>query len=191
MTAGQAPGIAGLKARLKERLREWWRPLHGRLEEIWTAPAAGRPMQPRDAVQLTAGGGLEGDRYATGQGHWHAVEACDVTLITADELRRATRRAVRSRERDLIAPGEHRRNLVVSGLRHSPREGLLHIGDTTLEVERPRPPCGWLNQVTGYNLAGALRRDSGICLKVRRGGTIRPGDPVLWEPASQDAEARR
>ncbi|WP_018866685.1 MULTISPECIES: MOSC domain-containing protein [unclassified Thioalkalivibrio] len=154
----------------------------GRLEAIWIADRAGTPMHDCAAVEVTEAG-LTSDRYATGQGHWHTVESCPVTLICSAELDRATRRARRLRQPATPTPGDHRRNLVVSGLRRSPRAGTLRIGVVRFAITRPRPPCGWLNQVVGYNLAGALRQDSGICLRPLEPGTIRRGDPVHWEAA--------
>ncbi|WP_019625860.1 MOSC domain-containing protein [Thioalkalivibrio sp. ALJT] len=166
-------------------LRRWLRSLRpgrarGQLETIWLADRAGAPMYAQATAAVTAQG-LSGDRYATGQGHWHTVESCPVTLITVTELERATRRARRLREPATPAPGEHRRNLVVSGLRHSPRTGTLRIGAVRFAITRPRPPCGWLNQVVGYNFARALRQDSGICLQPLETGVIQCGDRVHWE----------
>lgn len=156
------------------------RHVRGELAEIWIAEQAAAPMTPCNCVEVGSEG-LEGDRYSTGRGHWHPVEACRVTLICAEELDRARHRALRLREPARIAPGEHRRNLVVSGLGRSPHEGLLRIGEIRFAIVRPRPPCGWLNQVVGYNLAGALRQDSGVCLRALDAGTIRIGDPVDWK----------
>lgn len=152
----------------------------GELAEIWIAEQAAAPMTSRSCVEVGSEG-LEGDRYSTGRGHWHPVEACRVTLICAEELDRSRRRASRLREPARIAPGEHRRNLVVSGLGRSPHQGQLRIGDVRFVIVKPRPPCGWLNQVVGYNLAAALRQDSGVCLRALDTGTIRTGDPVDWQ----------
>ncbi|WP_018945819.1 MULTISPECIES: MOSC domain-containing protein [unclassified Thioalkalivibrio] len=154
----------------------------GTLDAIWIAEQAGAPMAPCERIELDLAG-LQGDRYHEGRGHWHPVEACRVTLIGAEELERARRRARRLRHPANLVPGEHRRNLVVSGLGRNPREGELRIGDTRFVVERPRPPCGWLNQVVGYNLAAALRHDSGICLRPLETGTLHVGDPVHWHTA--------
>ncbi|WP_018873605.1 MOSC domain-containing protein [Thioalkalivibrio sp. ALJ16] len=172
-------------------LRRWLQTLRrgntsGRLEAIWSASHAGAPMCAHASMNVTAQG-LSGDRYATGRGHWHTVESCPVTLITAGELERAARRGRRLRAPATPAPGDHRRNLVVSGLGRSPRTGTLRIGSVRFAITRPRPPCGWLNQVVGYNLAGALRQDSGICLQPLDSGVLHCGDRVHWEP---DADIR-
>nr|WP_038052743.1 MOSC domain-containing protein [Thioalkalivibrio sp. ALJ1] len=167
------------------RWLEWLRPTptQGTLETIWVAATAGAPMSNRHQTHVDDAG-LEGDRYALGRGHWHPVESCPVTLICRAELDRAARRARRLREPAASTPGEHRRNLVITGLRRSPHEGVLVIGQVRFAILRPRPPCGWLNQVVGYNLARALGRDSGICLRTLESGILQVGDPVRWEPTS-------
>ena len=42
----------------------------GRVEAIHVAPEAGAPMVPLARARAIAASGLEGDRYATGRGHW-------------------------------------------------------------------------------------------------------------------------
>lgn len=149
-----------------------------RLQAIYTCSKAGEPMQAQPFVEVIAGSGLAGDRYSLGTGHWHPVESCAVTLISEDDLERARRRL------DVhLDQGRHRRNLVVAGVRARDLEGRrVRIGSAVFAWEKPRPPCGYLNQITGENLAKALGRDSGVCLRVIEGGLIRVGDPLLIEP---------
>ncbi|MFO7954419.1 MOSC domain-containing protein [Thioalkalivibrio sp.] len=162
--------------RLRAWRPDWFGPPAARLQAIHVCTAAGDPMESVDAIEAIAGSGLRGDRYATNRGHWHAVESCPVTLITVPELQRASQR-----RGGPIEPGEHRRNLVVSGWYRMPRQsGFLFIEDAVLKIGRPRPPCGYLNQLTGDNLARALGLDSGICLDVVRSGTLRTGARVTW-----------
>lgn len=139
-------------------------------------------MQANDAAEVLAGRGLAGDRYCLGTGHWHPVESCEVTLISEDDLRRARRRL------DVpLDQGRHRRNLVVSGIRTRDLEGhCFRIGTARFAYRKPRPPCGYLNQVTGANLAKALGRNSGICLEILESGLIRVGDPLVLEPPGHD-----
>jgi len=164
-----------------------WRTLLGRLrgpaqpprlQAIYVCASAGEPMQPKDSVEVIAGRGLAGDRYCLGTGHWHPVESCGVTLISEDDLLRARRRL------DVqLDHGRHRRNLVVTGLRTADLKGRrFRIGPALFAWQRPRPPCGYLNQITGENLARALRANSGICLDTLEGGLIRVGDALVLEP---------
>jgi MOSC domain-containing protein YiiM len=162
--------------RLLARLRRSEQIPH--LQAIYVCASAGEPMQPRASAEVLAGRGLAGDRYCLGTGHWHPVESCEVTLISADDLRRARRRL------DVqLDNGRHRRNLVVAGLRTRDLEGRrFRIGSALFAWQRPRPPCGYLNQLTGENLARALRTNSGVCLSTLEGGVIRVGDALVLEP---------
>lgn len=135
-------------------------------------------MRTQPFAKAIAGGGLAGDRYHLGTGHWHPVESCAVTLISEDDLQRARRRLDVS-----LDQGRHRRNLVVAGLRTRDLEGRrFRIGSVVFAWQKPRPPCGYLNQVTGDNLAKALGHNSGVCVQVIEGGVIRVGDELQLEP---------
>ncbi|MCA1790412.1 MAG: MOSC domain-containing protein [Thioalkalivibrio sp.] len=141
------------------------------------SPRAGEPMQSLRAADAATGEGLVGDRYRTGSGHWHPVESCQVTLISADDLERAQRRLPVALEH-----GEHRRNLVISGMRTRALEGRrFRIGTARFEYWKPRPPCGYINQISGENMARALGRNSGVCLVVLEGGRLEVGDEVILE----------
>jgi len=149
-----------------------------RLAAIFVSPRAGAPMQALRAADAATGQGLVGDRYQTGSGHWHPVESCQITLISADDLARAQRRLPVA-----LDHGEHRRNLVISGMRTRALEGRrFRIGTAQFEYWKPRPPCGYINQVTGENMAKALGRNSGVCLLVLEGGRLEVGDAVILEP---------
>lgn len=151
------------------------KPRQGRLEAIFIAPSAGVPMLSVTSTQALVGLGLEGDRYALKQGYWKATEACEVTLISEQDLQRARRRQAPGS----LEQGSHRRNLVISGLSCSDLKGYdIEIGRSILRDHKPRPPCGYLDQIEGKGLAKALGRNSGICLHVIQSGLIRVGDVI-------------
>ncbi len=160
-----------------------WRPF-GRahppavLTAIYLAPAGGRPMQAVEAARAIEGTGLEGDRYAARAGFWKATDACQVTLISEDDLRRA-RTGGRAELRERLAAGHHRRNLVVGGIRTERLDGRrFRIGDAVFAYGKPRPPCGYLDSIEGDGMCRALGRHSGVCLRVLQGGTIAVGDAL-------------
>ncbi|WP_462329827.1 MOSC domain-containing protein [Thiohalocapsa halophila] len=161
------------------RLRTWLqrlrrRPGAGRLEAILLADSAGAPMQAMDSTVAIAGRGLEGDRYAAGTGWWRATDGCQVTLIHAEHLARAARKSGLD-----VSDGRHRRNLVVSGLAGVELRGRqLRIGTALFAWHRVRPPCGYLDQVSGRGTAKALGKRAGICLTVIEGGRLNVHDPV-------------
>lgn len=131
-------------------------------------------MRACTQVLAVAGRGLAEDRYATGRGYWRLTDGCEVTLILAEALARAERRHGLA-----LGTGQHRRNLVVSGLVGVELRGRgLQIGPAYLHWQRPRPPCGYLDRVAGRGSAKALGRHGGHCLRVHRGGLIQVGDAV-------------
>ena len=149
----------------------------GTLEAIYTAPAAGVPVQARSAIQAAAGRGLEGDRYWKSAGsfsRWPGPRR-EVSLIAAEALEAA--------ERDFgvaVSAGEHRRNLVVRGV---PLDCLVKrefvIGGVRLRGVRPCAPCKYLVRVTGQEaLFDALVRRGGLRAEVLAGGAIRVSDSV-------------
>ncbi|HKJ70867.1 MAG TPA: MOSC domain-containing protein [Gammaproteobacteria bacterium] len=149
------------------------------VEAIYVAPEAGAPMRSLEAAEVS-GAGLAGDRYAAGAGYWQGPDACAVTLIRAEDLERIARRTGLA-----VAAGEHRRNLVVRGLRRGDLEGgRLVIGEALLAPQGARPPCGYLERLTRPGMARALRGRSGVCLRVERAGTLRVGDIVRIGPGT-------
>jgi MOSC domain-containing protein YiiM len=160
---------------LQRRLRPAEEP---RLVAIYIAAQAGAPMQGRESARALPGLGLEGDRYAAGTGHWRATDGCQLTLIAAEHLARAQRRTGLRLE-----DGAHRRNLVVAGLsRTDLRHTQLRIGTVVLSWHRPRPPCGYLDQIAGPGMAKALGRQSGHCFQVVAGGHLQIGDRIEVQP---------
>jgi MOSC domain-containing protein YiiM len=161
------------------RLFNWlnsWRDdeLEGRLEAIFVAETAAAAMRAVDSCGCIAGRGLEGDRYAAGTGHWIKTDGCQVTLVSSEDIARATARGPQS-----FAHGEHRRNLVVSGIPLDAYRGReLVIGEVRFGFHRLRPPCGYLDRLLQPGAAKALGRGAGIALRVLTDGTIRVGDRV-------------
>ncbi|MGB5733398.1 MAG: MOSC domain-containing protein, partial [Thiohalocapsa sp.] len=139
---------------------------------IFVADAAGAPMRPCEQVLAVVDAGLAEDRYALGQGFWRLTDGCQVTLIHAEDLARAERRHNLS-----LGTGEHRRNLVVSGLARAELRGRrIRIGEALFEWHRVRPPCGYLDRVSGKGTAKALGRHAGHCLRVCESGLVKVGD---------------
>ncbi|MGH8936439.1 MAG: MOSC domain-containing protein [Acidimicrobiia bacterium] len=82
--------------------------MDGTVVGIFIAPEEAAPVVSLERVQAVAGRGLEGDRYYLRDG---AKPAQEITLIEAERLEAA------GRDQGLdLAPGEHRRNIVTSGV---------------------------------------------------------------------------
>lgn len=162
------------------RFLNTWRDdeLRGRLQQIFIAPQAGAPMQAVQSGFCEPGRGLRDDRYALGRGHWIKTDGCEVTLVRAEDIERASRRGPVS-----FTNGEHRRNLVVTGIPiEAYRRARVRIGSALLQFDRLRPPCGYLDRLVQPGAAKALGRSAGIGLRVLEAGEIRVGDSVRVLP---------
>jgi MOSC domain-containing protein YiiM len=76
---------------------------------IFVAEVGSEPMQSVDRVEAVEGG-LRGDRYYEGRGHYTPFDVCEVTLIASEDI------ATINDEFDpSLSAGEHRRNIVTEG----------------------------------------------------------------------------
>ena len=148
----------------------------GVIEKIFITPRGGEPMQPLAEVEAVEGRGLRGDRYLARTGYWTSVDECEVTLIQGEDLDEIT-----STTPLRVLNGEHRRNLVTRGIELMDLLGQrFQIGEAVLEYDRPRPPCTYIQSLTGQQgLTRALGRRGGICVRVVKSGTIRVQDPII------------
>ena len=149
-----------------------------RLTAIYISSAAGEPMQSVEDVTAIVGKGLGSDRYAQTKGFWKSTDSCEVTLITQEEIDRASRHAAAAITQQL-ATGGHRRNLVIGGLSPGQLSGSrFAIGEVVFKYMRPRPPCGYLDRIAGNGMHKALGKHSGACIVIVSGGRLSVGDTV-------------
>ncbi len=148
------------------------------LKAIFVAVSAGEPMRSVEATEAMTNRGLKGDRYSEDRGHWKSIDGCQVTLITEHDLEQAKKRAAGEFQQSLDN-GSHRRNLVIAGLKTKNLEGKkFRIGAAVFSYDKLRPPCAYLDQISGDGLCRALGRHSGACLRVVSGGRVAVGDTV-------------
>ena len=149
--------------------------MQGTVKAIYIVGEGGAPMQKLDQVKALADCGLEGDRYCKRAGYWTGVDECQATLIAAEDLEEITRTTdVR------IQNGEHRRNLITRGIRLDSLQGkMFQVGEAVFEYDRPRPPCGYIQEITQPGMTQALMGRGGICARVVRSGLIRVGDSIV------------
>lgn len=146
------------------------------LRAIYIATAAGQAMQAVADIEALQGSGLQGDRYCSDAGHWQSIEGCQVTLISEHDLHSAKHKTSPQIEAELDSGG-HRRNLVIDGIKTKQLEGKsFRIGSAVFQYDKPRPPCGYIDQVAGKGMGKALSHYSGICIKVVRSGRLAVGD---------------
>ena len=147
----------------------------GAVDALVTAPEAGAPPVRHEAVEVRSGG-VEGDRYRSGDGHFQ-LDGCAVTLVAAEALRE-----VREETGIDVTDGRHRRNVVVDGFGDEMDDLLdatVAVGDALLRPTRRRPPCARVEELAGEDgLSSALRNRGGLCCDVVEPGRVAVGDPV-------------
>ena len=121
----------------------------GKLLHIHIAEKGSAPMQELTAATLIPGVGIEGDRYATGRGHYSAFP--DIREITLTEIETII---ALKRDHDVDLPvAEHRRNLTTQAVPLNHLVGrLFYVGSALLEGGRLNPPCRYLDMVTGLSV---------------------------------------
>lgn len=144
------------------------------LSAIFTSPEAGADMQSIEAVQAVKDRGLLGDRYFKDTGHWHSIEACQVTLISDQDLQ-----YMQKYGKAQVEAGQHRRNLVVNGIKTEKLENRqFRIGDALFAWHKQRPPCAYIDTITEPGMSKTLGLHAGVCLHILESGLIRVGDPL-------------
>jgi MOSC domain-containing protein YiiM len=133
-------------------------------------------MTEHAEANLIAGVGLEGDRYATGSGHYSYMPHADrqLTLIESEALE-----ALRRDHGIDLTPIETRRNMVTSGVPLNHLVGRrFRIGAVTVFGGRLNVPCKYLEELLDKPVFGPLINRSGLNCQIIEGGVVRVGDPI-------------
>lgn len=134
---------------------------------IHISPGRGVPMKAVEHATVTAGHGIEGDRYRNTR-HRHVSVQSAEDLAEASELLGS-----------VIEPSMTRRNITVRGVNVPTKPGTqFSIGDVRLEVVRIAAPCRLLDDDIGDGARVALRRRAGSIMRVLSDGEIALGDLV-------------
>jgi MOSC domain-containing protein YiiM len=149
----------------------------GTVVGIYTAPGEGAPMESHDEVRAVAGIGLDGDRYASGQGKY--------TRKTDDGKRAVTlieREAVAAARREYgieLEEHESRRNVVTEGVPLNHLVGrTFRVGDVVLRGFKLSEPCTYLEGLTRSGVRKSLVHRAGLRAEILEGGTMNVGDTV-------------
>ena len=148
----------------------------GRVESIHLAGSEGEPMRAIDRVRVIPGIGLEGDRYASGRGHFSGSPGTGraLTLIEAEVIESLVDSAGIA-----LRPGEARRNVTTRGIALNALVGRrFRIGSVLCKGVRLCEPCSYLEDQLGRPLLRPLQHRGGLRADVLEGGEIRIGDEV-------------
>jgi MOSC domain-containing protein YiiM len=54
----------------------------------------------------------------------------------------------------------------------------FRIGNAVFSYDKPRPPCAYLDKISGEGMCRAFSHNSGVCLRVVSSGKLAVGDAV-------------
>jgi len=149
--------------------------MKGLLVAIFISPTAGEiPHEVRTARAL-AGKGLEGDRYAQGNGTFSKnAGQRDVTLIESEALE------LFARETDhRLEAASTRRNLLTRGIRLNDLVGQeFVVGRIPMRGLRLCEPCAHLARVTSAPVFPGLIRRGGLYAQILEDGELAVGDVI-------------
>lgn len=143
---------------------------------ICIGPAAGEPMLQVDAVKAIAGAGLQGDRYASGEGSFNKGRqgSRQVTLINGLFFESSGFEYIDSR-----------RNLVTKGVELMWLIGReFKVGGARMRGIKYSDPCRWPSKLAGKSISfeKVFHDRGGIVAEVIQDGLIRVGDLVVPPP---------
>lgn len=134
-------------------------------------------MESLEEVEVLAGVGVVGDRYARRQGRFSrpAVEGQDLTLVEEEAIE-----AVRRDYGIELGLGDTRRNVVTAGVPLNHLVGTeFKLGEVVVRGVELAEPCSHLAKLTGIpRLRQAFVHRGGLRSDVLVGGRLRVGDVV-------------
>jgi len=151
----------------------------GAVTGIFTAPAAGAPSVAHDACRTVDGVGLEGDRYAMGEGTFSKPgrNGQAVTLVAEESIAQARANGAE------IDATTVRRNVITRGIVLEPLIGrTFAIGSATFRATRLAEPCAHLERITRPGVLRAMVHLGGIRAEIVSDGELRVGDAIRLLP---------
>jgi len=148
----------------------------GTIVSIHIAATGAAPMKTVSKIQVVAGKGLEGDRYAIKLGTYSNDPGSgrDVTLVEIEAIE-----ALRRDYQIMLEAGLTRRNIVTRGVALNHLVGVeFTVGDALLRGTRLCDPCAHMEKLTVKGAMRGLIHRGGLRAEIIRGGVIRIGDPI-------------
>jgi len=154
-----------------------------RVQSIYIAPNAGLAMTFQERVNVLAGKGIVGDRYASGLGAFSRSEAQkirDISLITRDGID-AANHLLTTAGLARYLDGETRRNIIIEGMSMDLLNLLVgkefYLGGLRFRATELCVPCGRPSKLTHKsNFEEVFSNKGGIRAQVLDSGRISCGD---------------
>jgi ADP-ribose pyrophosphatase YjhB (NUDIX family) len=148
----------------------------GRVDAIFTAAAEALPVRRRTRVMARPGIGLDGDRYATGNGYWSGDTKVsrDLTIIEAEAIRDV------AAELDVdLELGALRRNIVTRGVALNDLVGTrFWVGDVLVEATSLCEPCAHVARLAGAPILRPFVHRGGLRANILTVGEIEEGAAI-------------
>lgn len=158
----------------------------GQIAGLYWCAEAGEPMRAAPQLQVLAGAGLQGDRYATGRGAYSQIEPGKIrhlSLITQDGLETA-RQWQEAAGLKAFTAEQTRRNVLLEQLSATALNALVGqrfwLGDIEcygVELCTPCPRPAQLSLQAGFQ--DAFEGRGGLRTQVLSSGWLRLGDCLL------------
>lgn len=148
----------------------------GLVEAIAIATAKEEPMRSLERARAIAGAGLEGDRYARGEGTFstRGGSGRSLTLVDSAALNALAAEGIE------LDPIDARRNLVVGGIDLDALIGRrFRVGAVECLGARRCEPCAHLERLTGPGVLRGLVHRGGLRADLLSDGEISVGDDVV------------
>ena len=150
------------------------------VEEIWIGEVTEGPLTAVDTVKALAGVGLEGDRYATGKGHYSGdpIWDADITFIGIEAFE-----AVNAEQGGALKTSDLRRNVVLRGIDPHDLVGqTFRIGGATFHGTKVWPPCRYIADRLGdLQILRWFAHRAGIGASVVTAGSFSVGDALVLD----------
>jgi MOSC domain-containing protein YiiM len=158
-------------------------PAH-RMDGRPAAPAPDPAADSRDRVEVRAGHGVLGDRYAGRAAHRDAA----VTVLAVEALEAVAAEL----DAPPFDPHAARRTVVLRGAEVEALRGQRFSldcgeGEVVLQGGRPAHPCAWMDVALAPGAHRALRGRGGVRCAPLTDGVLRPGPALLRSPVPLDA----
>jgi MOSC domain-containing protein YiiM len=155
------------------------------IHSIYIAPRAGEPMMQLTQVEIIAGEGIVGDRYALGIGAFSKSKPKirHVSLVALSAIENANSQLL-AKQQVFFDHGDTRRNLVISGISEDELNGLVdktfYLGGLAFKGTELCEPCQRpANLLKRPDFMNAFKDRGGLRAQALESGNLTPGCTLL------------